>query len=448
MPRLRHLSLAVGLAACGVGDSLLPADFAACPADEPAPEPPAGLTYYRDVKPILDARCAGCHVDGGIAPMALTDYEAAMRYQDLIYAEVEAERMPPWQPNDCCADYRWTRSLSPDERATVLAWIEQGFPAGDPADEPPPLPTDRQELPRVDLTLRLPEPYTPVPRIGVDDVRCFLIDWPIDEQVYVTGFEFRPGNRKLVHHVAAMIGEADDVDDLRARDAADDGPGFDCTGFGLDFRPTGSLGGWTPGDLALPLPGGLGRKVPAGSVVLLQIHYDTGSGRGESDQSEIDLMIAQEVEREAEASAVGNPLWLVEDAMYIEAHDPDAMFWFEYDPTHLNGGDGFLIWGVNIHMHELGSRASLAIHRGDGSWDCLLDIPDWDFHWLSDYWLAEPVAIYPGDRLYVECHFDNTTGNQKIVNGQQQEPRDLWWGTDLEMCGGILFTSDLEPEAR
>ena len=31
-----------------------------------------GPTYYRDVAPILDAKCASCHRIGGIAPFALT----------------------------------------------------------------------------------------------------------------------------------------------------------------------------------------------------------------------------------------------------------------------------------------------------------------------------------------------------------------------------------------
>src|SRR5438105_2877489 len=33
---------------------------------------PGGPTYYRDVAPILDAKCTSCHHLGGIAPFALT----------------------------------------------------------------------------------------------------------------------------------------------------------------------------------------------------------------------------------------------------------------------------------------------------------------------------------------------------------------------------------------
>jgi len=433
---------------CGVGDSLLPADFAACPEAEPPPEAPDGLTYWHDIKPILDARCTGCHVEGGHAPFALTAYQDLAVYHDLAADAVTARRMPPWQPNDCCQPYRWKRSISDEEIELIAAWSRQGAPAGDPADEGPPLPRDDAELERVDVTLRMPEPYTPVPRIGRDDVRCFLLDWPIEDEVFVRGIDVRPGNRAVVHHVIAYVADEDDAGALRDRDAEDDAPGWDCTGFGLDFVPTASLGGWTPGDRSLTMPGGLGRKVPAGSVVVLNVHYSTGPTGLGPDQTELDVMIEREVEREAKGVAVGNPQWLLDGGMRIAPGDPDAMFYFSYDPTTVaTRGEPFLIWAVNIHMHELGARGALAIRRWSGEIECLLDIPAWDFGWMADYWLVEPVPFYPGDELYVECHFDNTAGNQKIVDGQQEEPHELGWGTDQEMCGGILITSDLDGDA-
>ena len=91
------------------------------------------------------------------------------------------------------------------------------------------------------------------------------------------------------------------------------------------------------------------------------------------------------------------------------------------------------------------SRGRVAIHRANGSWDCLLDIPKWDYHWASPYLLAAPVEVRPGDLLYVECHWDNTAGNQVPVNGAVPAPRDLHWATDQEMCAGLLFYTETWP---
>lgn len=413
---------------CGVGESQLPPDFAACPAAEPVVAP-AAPTYYEHAKPILDARCAGCHVEGGLAPFALTTYDEAYRYRFDVEAAVASGHMPPWQPSDCCRPYRWTRSLPPLEKETLLAWTQAGAPPGDPADEGAPIPTDRAALERVDVTLEMPEPYTPVARIGDDEIRCFLLDWPIDEEVFVTGLEVRPGNRALVHHAIVWVVEESEADDLRALDAASDGLGWDCGGFGLDFSPNGSIGGFTPGDTAVTYPGGLGRKVPARSAIVLSLHYDTSAGTSIPDRTAIDVMVERSVEKEIQGFAVGNPQWLVEGGLVIPAGG-ESMVWFAYDPTTVaNRGAPFLVWAVNLHMHEHGTRGSLAILRASGEVECLLDIPAWDFHWMADYWLAEPVELRPGDRLYVECHFANP------------EDRDLGWGTDEEMCGGILLGS-------
>src|SRR5436190_23564016 len=70
------------------------------------------LTYYRDVKPILDAKCLGCHRPGGIGPIDLSDPDVATQLAPLLRAEVEAGRMPPWPPGQECNRYLHDRSLS------------------------------------------------------------------------------------------------------------------------------------------------------------------------------------------------------------------------------------------------------------------------------------------------------------------------------------------------
>ena len=137
-------------------------------------------------------------------------------------------------------------------------------------------------------------------------------------------------------------------------------------------------------------------------------------------------------------TAVMNPLWLVGDTMSIPAHEPDAWNWFSWDPTALTRNKPFAIYSVNIHMHELGTIGRLAIVRADGSSECLLNITNWDFDWISEYWLDEPVILEPGDELFVECHWDNTAGNQKIVDGELETPHDIAWGTDQEMCAAVV----------
>jgi hypothetical protein len=425
-------------------DSPLPTDFGSCPAP---PDDDAGVpapTFYRDVEPIVIAKCQGCHVEGGIAPFALDGVQQIAGMREVIRDAVETRRMPPWQPDPCCNQYHFDRSLTDAERATFVRWLDAGAPAGDPAEAPPPPPPPARTLPRVDLRAEMAQPFTPQPRIGADELRCFLLDHDvIDRKRYITGFDFQPGARGMVHHVIVFAVPEDKLADIAAQDGADGRPGWDCYGQGGELTGGADyIGGWQPGVLPRLLPDGIGRELPANTRIMINVHYDTGHG-AVADQSAVEIMLADEVQALEKGIPVGNPLWFVGDAMAIPAGAPDTAVWFAYDPSELvTRGRSVDIHNVMLHMHELGSIGRVAILRASGETDCLLNITQWDFHWMADYYFEKPVRLDPGDKLYVECHWDNTAGNQKLVNGVLQEPRTLHWGTDEEMCGAVLTYSE------
>lgn len=82
---------------------------------------------------------------------------------------------------------------------------------------------------------------------------------------------------------------------------------------------------------------------------------------------------------------------------------------------------------------QLGTKARLAIQRKDDSEECMLDIPQWDFHWQGSYRFTETKTFSPGDKIYLECHWDNPTA------------KDITWGegTGDAMClSGFYYTAD------
>jgi hypothetical protein len=283
----------------------------------------------------------------------------------------------------------------------------------------------------------MPEAYTPSPTIGdFDDQRCFLIDWPLDGERFVTGLEVVPGRRELVHHAIVYAIPEAQVSFYQARDDADAGPGWSCPG-GVLQSADAYVGGWVPGAGVHDFPAGLGRKVRGNTRILLNVHYELSPGAA-PDQTSIRFKLDDSVATEVDGLAAMNPAWLVGKTMLIPAGESDVMHGYAYDPaTWFNLGQSLRIHNVAMHMHEWGSRASLAILRANGDVDCLLHIDDWDYAWQGEYWLVEPVTIRFGDRLYVECHFDNSVGNQP----GGRAPRDLWWGDDKEMCFGSVLIS-------
>ncbi len=138
----------------------------------------AAVTYYRDIKPILDRSCTGCHTPGNIAPFSLQTYDEAKTFAPALAASVMDASMPPWPPDNACNTYNHDRSLPAEQKQLIADWAALGAPEGDPADAPEP------EAPTVDdvvydVELALPVAYSPTS--APDEYRCFVLDWPEDQ---------------------------------------------------------------------------------------------------------------------------------------------------------------------------------------------------------------------------------------------------------------------------
>ena len=111
----------------------------------------------------------------------------------------------------------------------------------------------------------------------------------------------------------------------------------------------------------------------------------------------------------------------------------------------IGAGSEDTLWVSNagLHMHLLGRSGSLAIEHDNGEDTCLVEIDDWDFGWQGSYRLSEPVAFGPQDALALGCEWDNSAGNQAIIDGEIGEPRDVEWGDGSfdEMCLSVLYVS-------
>jgi hypothetical protein len=412
-------------------------------ADDPIElDPDRPLSYWADTKVIIDAKCAPCHVDGGIAPMALTAYDEVEPYVDLIEVSVRDEVMPPWTANIPFDYVIGDRRLSPEHKEIMLSWLAQGAPEGDPDDEPEvALDTTPRRLERVDTKLDIPEPYTP--QIEPDDYRCFVIEWPHDSTKYVTGIDIVPDKRSMVHHAIVYHVEPENAASARDRDAAEEGPGYTC--FGGAGGTAAWLQSYEPGGYAQKVPGDLGFEIRPGSVMILQVHYNTLHGL-EADGSWLEFTLEDSVPQVGKVVLIMNPLWLA-GSMPIPAGNPDVPFSYRGRSASLAADRAYGIYWVDLHMHQLGKSGRIGIIRADrpNELEILLDVPKWDFAWQETYLLKERNVLNPGDQLYVECHFDNTQENQGVVNGEQLPPRDVNWGdgTTDEMCLGNVLAAPL-----
>lgn len=408
------------------------------------PEPkPSVLTYYKDIKNIVQKRCLSCHQSGGIGPFALETYKQVYATRRAVKSSVEGGRMPPWMGTRACNEYTNDISLDPEEKKKLLQWIDEGAVEGDPKDFKDPSKPPKIGLERIDLSLKMKKPY--VPKKSPDDHRCFVLDWPHKTKKYITGFQIKAGELKMVHHVIAYLAHPE----YAARYAKKDpkGDGYYCPGTAGGNAGINWLGVWAPGVPGGNYPKGTGLLVEPGSKIVVQIHYNTSATKPIGDQSTVQFQLEDQVKTKAIMIPFTNfSAWTRSKGMKIPKGEADVKHSFEVPVSVLSllvpNLKELTIYSVMLHMHQLGAKGSLHIKK-DAEHACLVDIPRWDFGWQLLYHLKKPITIGQSDSVGITCHFNNSEANQPIVNGKKQPSRDVYWGdgTFDEMCLGVLYVT-------
>jgi hypothetical protein len=88
------------------------------------------VTFDREIRAILQARCAGCHIAGGPAPMPFTTYEDVRPWARGIKDQVLTRRMPVWHAAHGYGAFANDPSLTPAEMAIIASWVDGGLPRG------------------------------------------------------------------------------------------------------------------------------------------------------------------------------------------------------------------------------------------------------------------------------------------------------------------------------
>lgn len=411
--RVRSQAASICIGVVGIVGSLSACTESKAPLVERIP------TYHEDIAPILATHCAMCHLEGGIGPFTLGNYEDARTHAEMIRTATEKRSMPPFvlDNSGSCQTYREARWLTDEQIDMIGRWVEAGSPEGDPAKEititPPILP----QLPRVDKTIDMGTSYTPDAKI-FDDYRCFLVDPGLTEDIFITAFDVHPGEPKMLHHLTLFSIDTESAEnEAMALDAAEDGPGYSCID-SLRIQDTRWLVGIGPGSGALMFPEGTGLRMHKGRKALLQIHYNQENGLA-PDRTKIDMMIASQVEREAVVQRVANTnLFLPPKQKSVAETATYAV------PLPVT------LWGLWPHMHKLGVSLRVTDLQKDGKETCVANADRYNFHWQGFAHYDNPVSLEAGDKLRITCTYD-TLGRDDITSWGQ--------GTTDEMCIAFFY---------
>ena len=398
------------------------------------------VTFTRDIAPIFYKNCAQCHRPDDIAPFSVIAYKDARPWAKSIREKVVNRTMPPWHADPHYGEFSNEQRLTQSEIDSIVAWVDGGAKEGNPKDLPPaPKFSHEWLIGKPDVVLSMPQEFT-LDAKGADDYIYFRVPTGFTEDKWVQMSEFRPGNRKVVHHAVVFVETpmmykmAQDNAVKTGREVSNpisvfqmqrgrtmmtegtvhrtrpDAPVVNdaCGQNRNQGRGGGSngsplLSAWAPGRNPDVYPAGTAKFIPAGSNLIFQMHYAKMTGQPEKDRTSMALSFArQPVEKMIETLLVVNDLFAIPPG--AEDHEANACQTLGRDVELVN---------FMPHMHVRGRAMKYEIIYPDGKRVTLLDVPQYDFNWQTLYQLKKPLAIPKGTRFVVTAHFDNSAKNNR-----------------------------------
>lgn len=394
------------------------------------------ITFTKDIAPVLNRNCVACHRPGNIAPMSLQTYEEVRPWAQIMREKIVSREMPPWHAAPADFEFSNERRLSDEEIRRVVDWVDQGTIKGDPGDLPPaPDFSDAWQIGEPDAVFSMEKDYTLDAGL-TDHYLYFRIPTNFKDDKWIQAVEFRPGNRKVVHHAVAYIETPEHVAleqrlnpssssaakvwslldtqlpsielmDGTTRRMKPDAP---VVNDGCSVADSEEVGGINNSDvLSVYAPGrepdvwaaGTARKIPAGSNIVLQMHYSKMRGKVDTDRTSVGIVFAKApVEKMVGTRSIMNQLFAIPAG--AANHQVTACWTYQREVELIS---------FMPHMHVRGKSMKYEVFYPNEKRQTLLDVPRYDFHWQTLYTLKKPLTIPGGSRIKVTAHFDNSERN-------------------------------------
>ena len=401
-------------------------------AQSVAPTADAGpVTFNKHIAPLLFRHCVECHRPGEVAPFSLLTYADAKKRGTMIEAVTSKRIMPPWKSVEGHGSFVGERRLSPAGIELIARWVKQGRPEGDPKDLPAaPKFTEDWKLGKPDIVVKMPTAYD-IPAEGRDVYRNFVFALDVPKGKYIKAAEYRPSNRRVVHHAVLCL---DNTGRSRKLDGADPAPGFEGAGSPPGQLFPGSMATWTPGQYPIPLPEGISMPWKPGSDFVLNLHLHP-SGKPEVEQSTVGFYLTDEPPHRSMVDVV-----LID--MKIDIPPGERSY---RKTAQLTMPIDVELVGIFPHMHLIGREFKVTAHPPEGKAFPLLWINDWDFNWQVYYQYNTPMKLAAGTRVVMESIHDNSADN---IHNPNQPPKRVTWGeqTTDEMSLAFLQIMPVHEE--
>lgn len=386
------------------------------------------INFNEHVAPIIHQNCSPCHRKGEAAPFSLLTYEDVAKRGKFIQKVTEMRYMPPWKADHDFGDFKNVRKLTIGQIATIKLWVQAGMPQGpDIALTLPSFPAYSQLKTTPDLTLSYRKAYA-IASNNKEDYVLFSLPTNLVTDTYIKAIEFRPYNKKVVHHARVSVDTTQIMRITNGKSIND--PSIQA--YGKIKMKDEFWTGWVPGNNPIEYPEGTAKFLKAGSDLLLNVHYAPTVLANEIDSSTVNLYFAKETITKQvqtlvlqEENITNQPFELPADSVItFYAKSPKTPY-----PIQL--------LSVQPHMHLLGKSVRSFAITPEGDMIPLIKISKWDFNWQMTYEYQQPLIIPKGSIIFAEATYDNTVNNPA---NQYNPPQKITygWNSTQEMMN-IIF---------
>jgi hypothetical protein len=356
------------------------------------------VTFAKDIAPILQAKCEECHRQGTAAPMSLATYRETRPWAKAIRERVITRNMPPWHIDKTVGiqHFQNDRSLTDEQIATVVRWVDSGALMGDSKDLPPAKQWPAEEgwqlakqFGEPDLIVKS-EPYT-MPAKGQDVWWRPLTAIPLTEPRWVRAVEIRPATvagRRITHHALARLEQ--------------DEPGVPES----SVNNGGLLMEWAIGKQYDVYRPNTGKLLLPGAQIRWELHYHAS---GEATRDHVELGVYLYPKGEEPKYRTRLTLWMASPGPVLDI-PPNSIketqaFHVLAQPARLEN--------FQPHMHLRGKAMAMEAVLPDGRTRLLSYVDHFNFNWMNNYIYADDAApVLPkGTLLRISAWHDNTANN-------------------------------------
>ena len=361
------------------------------------------VTWSNDVAAIFQEKCQDCHRPDSIAPMSLLTYDQAKMLAPVIKYRVENRVMPPWHlnPNVGIQDFINNRGLTEEERATIVAWADQGALEGDTSRAPAPRVFNEALIWRLEEQMGAPpdlvvqsETYD-LPAVTQDKWFRPVTPTGLTEEKWVKAIEIRPmtpATRGVVHHSLAFL--------LQQEDGTAGLPEDVDVPFGPNLFMEWAVG--KAGQIFRP---DTGKLMLPGSQIMWEMHMHANGERVPNAQVELAVWFHDEPPAHRTILSM------------LDARGPNSL---DIPPNEITVTQGTFVLAAPArlenfqpHMHMRGKAMSMEAIYPNGSREVLAFVDNYQWNWQINYVFDEVAAplVPKGTMIVTTAWHDNTTGN-------------------------------------